>query len=181
MPEKKSGELNLILDTSLYPVEAIQAAAYTLTDRAYVRIERRQGTRASVCLKPKKGGNGWQPNADEFYNELLHQALRLKVSGANQKIREYIVTKALVSALPASELPAVEASCSQCPPAPQAPQGAPVDEELEKEIDKLLAEIEKGGAAGDPLGVAVPWEDKYGEKGKKGVPPVQEPEAKGLS
>jgi hypothetical protein len=38
---------------------------------------------------------------------------------------------------------------------------------LEREIEKLLKEIEKSEpGAKDPLGVAVPWEKKYGEKSK---------------
>ena len=179
MPVTTAKTINLIVDTSLYPLEAIQAAAYTLTGRAYVRIARSGSRAASVTLKLKAAGGDPTALGDEFHNELLHECLRLKVSHANRKLREYIVTKALVSALtpgtPASapEPAAEEAACPECAAeaqarAPQTPPAAPVDPELEKEIEKLLREIEKSGPAqDDPLGVAVPWEKKYGAQAKK--------------
>jgi hypothetical protein len=108
----------------------------------------------------------------------------LSVSAANQKIREFIVTKALVSAQPPSLLPAAQAPCPECEAekkglqSSQKSRNAPVDAELEKEIEKLLAEIEKSGPDKDPLGVAVPWEEKYGNKGGKGK---RKKEAAGLS
>ncbi|MBI4677231.1 MAG: hypothetical protein HY748_06580 [Elusimicrobia bacterium] len=197
--------MTLKIDTSVYPLEAIQAAAYSLTGRAYARIARGKGVEASVTLKAKEGGDaveaggraspaatpfltaagdGARTLEDEFYNELLHQTLRLKVSENNRKIREYVVTKALVSAQVPSSPPGTEApgssaqaagpdpNCPECQAEAQARQASasgaerqapPVDEELEKEIEKLLAEIEKSGpSSDDPLGVAVPWEEKHG-------------------
>ncbi|MBI3564070.1 MAG: hypothetical protein HY079_02605, partial [Elusimicrobia bacterium] len=113
-------------------------------------------------------------------NELVHQALRLRVSESNRKIREFVVTKALVSAQPAAATAAAAAeaaaACVECAaeaaPAPGAPEPARIDEALEKEIDRLLAEIEGGDGAGDPLGVAVPWEEKFGAKAKKAETPA---------
>ena len=46
--------------------------------------------------------------------------------------------------------------------APAAPPQ--IDAALEKEIDRLLAEIESGDGAADPLGVSVPWEEAFGAK-----------------
>lgn len=162
-------ELEFKLDTTLYPLEAIQNACYTFTDRAYVRIASGDGTGTCVSLKLKQpGADGIEALSGEFHNELLHQALRLKVSQANQKIREFVVTKALVSAQPGQA--AAEAGCPQCEQpaaqdgaAPAAAQGAPapVDAELEAEIEKLLAEIEKSDGEADPLKVAVPWEETH--------------------
>jgi His-Xaa-Ser system protein HxsD len=181
---KNDQECKLTIDTQIYPLEAIQAAGYTLTARAFVRIERNGGKAVSVRLKPK-AGSGSADLSDEFHNELLHEALRRQVSQANQKIREYIVTKALVSAQVPSVLPpdapaVSEEECPECAAEARskdkkglvkaAPESAPVDPELEKEIEKLLSEIEKSGpGTDDPLGVAVPWEKKYGGKagGKK--------------
>lgn len=185
MTEKTAKELKLKVDAGVYPLEAVQAAAYTLTPRAYVRIARNGGQEISVVLKPKADGADLDVLSGDFHNELLHEALRLKVSQANQKIREYIVTKALVSAQVTGEPPAAapagaasEEACPECEAEAKAQaqaqsQAAPVDAELEKEIEKLLAQIEKSGPGGDdPLGVAVPWEKKYGSplkgKGKKG-------------
>ncbi|MEK7384495.1 MAG: His-Xaa-Ser system protein HxsD [Elusimicrobiota bacterium] len=175
MATKQSKELKIMVDLAVYPLAAVQAAAYSLTDRLIVRIARNGKESASVVLKPKGGGDP-EALAGEFHNELLHESLRLQVSQANQKIREFIVTKALVSAqvpsvLPpateAGEAPTVQESCPECEVQQDQAAPAPVDAELEKEIEKLLSEIEKGDGGEDPLGVAVPWEEKYGGKAAK--------------
>lgn len=167
-------ELALKFDTSLYPLDAIQAAAYTFTDRLSVRIARGGKGEVSVRLRPKTGAGDIEALSAEFQNEMLHETLRLKVSRVNQKIREFIVTKALVSAqVPGVMIPTASAgagtqSCPDC--AAHAERGAgalpAVDDDLEKEITKLLSEIEKGGGGEDPLGVTVSWEKKYGAKDK---------------
>jgi His-Xaa-Ser system protein HxsD len=171
-------ELKLKLDSGVYPLEAIQAAAYTFSDRLYIRIARNGGGKEiSLCLKPKAAGADLAAISDELHNEFLHETLRHRISQANKKIREFIVTKALVSAQVPSIPPTVQAETSEenCPECAAeaakaaAPQPAvPVDAELEKEIEKLLAEIEKSGPGkDDPLGVAVPWEKKFGAKAKR--------------
>ena len=178
MTDTTAQELKLKVDSSVYPLEAIQAAAYTFSDRVYIRITRNGGGK-EVCLllKRKAGATDLAVISDEFHNELLHETLRQKVSLANKKIREFIVTKALVSAQVPSTAPAAaseetsEADCPECAAEAAAAQAAgtqpaaPVDAELEKEIEKLLGEIEKSGPGGsDPLGVAIPWEKKFGAK-----------------
>lgn len=195
MTETTARELKLKVDSSVYPLDAIQAAAYTFSDRVYIRIARNGGGKeVSLSLKQKSGVTDLAAISDEFHNELLHEALRHKVSQANKKIREFIVTKALVSAQVPSTLPPTaqeqtpEEECPECAAeaakaakAPAAQPAAPVDAELEKEIEKLLSEIEKSGPGGDdPLGVAVPWEKKFGAKaagapkkgGKSGAKPA---------
>ena len=175
MAAKQSNETKINVDLAVYPLEAVQAAAYSLTDRLIVRIAREGKGFVSVFLTPKRGDA--EAVSGEFHNEMLHESLRLQVSQANQKIREYIVTKALVSAQVPSvapsaaaveTAPATQTSCSECETQQAQPAAPPVDAELEKEIEKLLAEIEKGDKGDDPLGVAVPWEEKYGDTaGKK--------------
>ncbi|MDE2492151.1 MAG: His-Xaa-Ser system protein HxsD [Elusimicrobia bacterium] len=162
MSKSDGREIVVEVEERLYPAQAVQAAAYAFTDRAYARVEPAPDGRLRAVLVPKTGAAPAAELEGEFRNELLHQALRLKVSEANRKIREFIVTKALVSAQPAAAFPAPEpAAAEDCPEcAAQAP-APPLDAELEKEIDRLLAEID-GGEGGDPLGVSVPWEEKFG-------------------
>lgn len=187
MPRPSDTEATFEIDERLYPLEAVQNAIYTYTDRAYVRVEPAGAGKLTVVMtfKPAATPAVRGELRGEFDNELIHQALRLRVSEANQKIREFIVTKALVSAQPAelvaSGTPAAPPaeSCPDCDAAAaqgnsSAPAHAPIDEALEKEIDRLLAEIESGDGASDPLGVAVPWEEKFGKKKASGeVKPVK--------
>ncbi|MFI5348092.1 MAG: hypothetical protein ACHQ2Z_00990 [Elusimicrobiota bacterium] len=181
MSTKRLKEAKITVDLEIFPIEAVQAAAYTLTDRLFVRLTRRGSKSLSVILKPKASGE-LGVLAGEFENEMLHESLRLQVSRANQKIREYIVTKALVSAqVPSVAPPAAaagtEESCPDCA-AVEAVKALPaVDAELEKEIEKLLAEIEKGDGGEDPLGVAVPWEEKQGGKVRRAGAPAAEAKA----
>lgn len=177
MPPCDQAELSLDLDEKLYSLEAAQNAAYVFTDRAYVTVERSAPDRLKVVLAAKEGSSV-SPAAlkGEFGNELIHQVLRQRISDSNQKIREFIVTKALLSAQPASASASAaaaataeaEASCPDCTGAGEAPAAPPqIDAALEKEIDRLLAEIESGDGAADPLGVSVPWEEAHGAKAKE--------------
>lgn len=181
-----TNEIAFELDENIYPLEAVQNAVYVFTDRAYVRVERSEKERLKVVMAVKAGLPSGAAAAlkGEFDNELIHQILRQRISASNQKIREFIVTKALVSAQPsalvAAPAPAVAeaAPCAECAETPGAAPAPPqIDAALEKEIDRLLAEIEGGDGAADPLGVSVPWEEAFGPKAK--TPPAAEPKPKG--
>ena len=174
MPACDQAEIAFDLDETLYPLEAVQNAIYIFTDRAYVRVERSEPGRLKVVMAAKAEAAPLSPAAlkGEFDNELIHQVLRQRISDSNQKIREFIVTKALISAQPSSVVtvssPASaegEAPCPDCVETEGAPAAPPqIDAALEKEIDRLLAEIESGDGAADPLGVSVPWEEAFGAK-----------------
>jgi len=158
-----AGVIKITVDTSIYHKDAAAAAAYTLTDRMYVGLMGGKGALLHVELSPKEGvALSPAQVKGEFMNELLHQTLRRKISEANHRIREYIVTQALLSAQTREDIPAeaVEAAREKGNKA--------LDKELEQEIDRLLAEAEKSDFTKDPLGIAVPWEEKYGKAGKGG-------------
>ena len=145
------GPCTLQFDARLYPLGAFYRACYTFLDRVYVRLDGDPNGMVTIQLKAKPGVSAaaFAAVQDELGNELIHHALREKVASSNQKIREYIVMRALASAEGAK---APEG-------APAAPPEPVLDEELEKEIEKLLAEVEKEGGE-DPLKIAVPWEEK---------------------
>jgi His-Xaa-Ser system protein HxsD len=141
----------------IYGIEALYLASYAFLDRAYVWLEGDPAASVKVKLQWKeKGASSAADLAGEFRNELLHQALRVRVSNSNQKLREYIVTRALASAEGAK----VEPGAPSRPPEPLR------DEELEKEIEKLLAEVEQAEKAGgdDPLKILGPQEKNSGGK-----------------
>lgn len=151
---------NIPVQMALYSLEAVYKACYPFLEHAYLRLEGDPAGTVTVSMTAKPGvpDERLERMAGEFQNELLHHALRLKVSASNQKVREYIVLRALSSA-------------EGAPPAPAA-QAPVMDDALEREIEKLLAEVEKGAGA-DPLKIAVPWEEKQKKakpapaKGKK--------------
>ncbi len=128
--------MTLSLDMGLYPRDVLYAAAYVFLDRAYVLLDR-VDSRYTVRLrgKQKLDETALRAMAGEFSNELLAQALRLRVAKANQKIIEDITTLAIAGA-----------------------GGAPSGER-----DPALVDMEQPGEDGfldDPLGIATPWEAK---------------------
>ncbi len=171
---RKSGGIVFEVEEKLYPIEAVQSAAYAFTDRAHASVESAGAGKLRITLEPKTASGSAALKGD-FRNELLHQVVRARVSSENRKIREYIVTKALVSALPPE---VIQAQAGQSgAPAPKSGPGAPegADPELEKEIDRLLTELEGQDPAQDPLGVTASWEESHpGQASAQSVP-----EAKG--
>jgi His-Xaa-Ser system protein HxsD len=119
------------LDEQLYPLEAIQGAAYLFLDRCFLFFRRPADQRVEVILKTKTAPTTpetLENLAGEFGNALLDQVVRHKVSESTGKIREYYMARAFLSA-----------------PA-------------QSSIDQLLAELDAEELAGDALQIPVPWE-----------------------
>jgi len=125
----------------VYPLEAIYGASYTFLDRAYVFLDGDPNKIIRIYLKGKEkfSQKDLEKLVGEFSNELLNYALRIKIAERNKRIREYIVGTALFSANP----------------------------DLGAE-DLLGKEEEELDWKKDPLGIAKPWEEKFGKKNKAG-------------
>jgi His-Xaa-Ser system protein HxsD len=139
--DPQTATLTLSLDVGLYPRDVLYAAAYVFIDRAYVRLDR-DGPRYLVHLRGKQALDEatLRAMAGEFGNELLAQALRLRVVRANQRLIEDITGLAIAGAA-----------------------GAPPRE------DAALVDLEEpadDGFLDDPLGIATPWETKKGATGE---------------
>lgn len=93
----KKNKAVMLVDSKLYSLEAIYGASYVFLDRAYIFLESGPGTKIKITLKSKEGILKNLEN--EFYNELINFGLRETISKNNRKIREYIVGRALSSAL----------------------------------------------------------------------------------
>jgi His-Xaa-Ser system protein HxsD len=139
----KNNQIIFRLKTKNYPMEAIYAAAYIFVSRAYVYLDGDPAKEINVFLKGKEKMKPQELKSlqGEFLNELLNYLIRLETTRVNQKIREYVVASALVSALPQEIL-----------------AGAPG-----------LSDMSKRDWQNDPLGIAVPWEKRKKQKnaGKK--------------
>lgn len=144
----KNKEKMLKLNKNIYPVEAVVNTAYFFIDKIYVLLDIDSRGNVLVYLTPKNNTGKRQIDTliKEFYNELLNQKIRIKISKDAKKIREKIITSALASALPLS-------------PSPQKKET-----EIDKELEEILKETEEADYLDDPLGIAVPWEEKYGKK-----------------
>jgi len=139
--KKKKNQLLISLNPKIYPLEAVYGACYVFIDRAYLFLDGNPEKEIKIFIKGKEGLNSKELEkiAGEFKNELLNYTLRLSIAKNTKKIRETIVERALFSALPHQE------------------------EEFFPEKEKK-GEKEKKLVEEDPLGIAIPWEEKYGKK-----------------
>ncbi len=129
MKKNKKSPKGLVfhLNPKFYPLESVYCASYIFLDRAYLFLEDEKGQiKVTFKSKRKTGFKELENLAGEFQNELLNCVLRNQISKSNSKLREYIVTRALVSATSAK--------------------------------GKKSKKWQK-----DELGLALPWEEKYGK------------------
>jgi len=85
------------LEKTLYSKQSILKAAYKFTDLSYIYIKSFEIADQDcfrIYFMPKNNGNNL---IHEFMNELVDQELRQIISDETKKIREIIVTKALLS------------------------------------------------------------------------------------
>lgn len=140
---QKNNQIVFCLNNEIYPLEAIFSTAHSFLDRTYVFLDSHSKKEITVFLKGKERLNKKQLESlqNEFSNELLNYILRAEIAKRNQKIREFIVGTALISSLPTDLL-----------------------------TQSSLAQTGKKEGANnwqkDPLGIAVPWEQKYGKSKK---------------
>lgn len=135
-----AGAVHLDVDESLYPLDAVYAAAFGFIDRCWVLLDRPAAHKVRVQLAPKSPGatdevlRSW---AGELANELLACAWRQKITEQNRAVVEAVTMQAIAGAM-----------------------GPPSLDDLAK-FDFSQDALE------DPLGIATSWEEKY-RKGAKG-------------
>jgi len=100
--DTKTGSLEFKINTKIYSLPAIYQTAYLFLDKVYIFLDGEPQKEIIVIMKAKENAKNKDLSslAKEFYNELLNQLLREKVSQTNAKIREYIVAQALYHAVP---------------------------------------------------------------------------------
>jgi His-Xaa-Ser system protein HxsD len=136
-PDRVSFEV----DETVYPLEAIYGACYLFLEKCFVYLSRPRPQVVDVRLTSRESAKPAELEAlaGEFANELLSQAVRLRLSQATARIREYYTAAALRAAASAPS------------------------------IDDLLAELESEELGEDPLEIMVPWEEKHGTEEKNGT------------
>ena len=129
-------QISFEVDESVYPLEALYGACYLFLEKCFVYLSRSKPQFVDVRLTARGSATPTELDAlaGEFANELLSQALRLRLSQSTARIREYYTAAALRAAASAPS------------------------------IDDLLAELESEELGEDPLEIMVPWEEKHGTK-----------------
>jgi His-Xaa-Ser system protein HxsD len=150
---KKNEPISIRVSLKERDLDAVRYAAYAVSDAAYVFIAPAGGKAVRVELTAKTAAQA--PGlARRFAEELADERLRARIFDANRELREFMIMKAL--------------SGEQAPAA--APEDSGLTPEQEKELDALIAQVEKeikkesAGGGKDPLGITSTWEEKYGAK-----------------
>lgn len=122
----------------------------------------RGAVKVSLSSKPGTSDDALRAIAGEFQNELLGQVLRQRIATRHEKVREALVARALFGAAPRVTEPRGDAE----------PPPVPSDEALGLDAKHLPAADDD--YLEDPLGIAVPWEEKYGKTAPapEGGPPA---------
>ncbi|MBI5477782.1 MAG: hypothetical protein HY906_02935 [Deltaproteobacteria bacterium] len=165
-----NGSVDFTVDLSVYPLAAIFGCGYVFVDRWYVFLDKPVEGKVRVSLSPKAGGAVAEPTtvAADFQNELLSQALRHYVDQQHEKARESIMARALFGAVPEGRDAAAD-------------EGVGADEV--EHLDKELAGSpdvpgEEDDFFADPLGIGVPWEQRFaGKADPAATPPAEAPSA----
>lgn len=145
---QQENKITFRLSREVYDLDAILGASYLFIDRAYVYLDCDPEGNVIASFKGKEELSAKEMEAlvGEFQNELLNQTLRVRLAKRNQKIREQIVQLALYPG--------------------EGTQENLISPELDKELDEILQEAQESDYGDDPLGIAVPWEEKHG-KGRR--------------
>lgn len=83
---------------TLYPPEVVLKAAYAFLSVAYIHIED-DPAHWIIKLHPKQTNSAYPILGDEFENELLAQAVRLRVQQRTKSVREILLGRALASTM----------------------------------------------------------------------------------
>lgn len=126
------------VEKSIFPKIVLLRACYTFIDDYYIYLDETPKKKWIISVKGKTGATPQQKNTfeGEFRNALITEALREELADKTKNVKELIVARALYG----------------------ADSNAEVDDEFmdftEEEMDDYLE---------DPLGIAIPWEEKHGK------------------
>lgn len=132
-------------------LSAIRYAAYTLTDRAYVKLGLAGKDTVAIDIVPKNSNELVKNLEKELLLELKDEKFREVLRDRNMSVCEHLIRKALIGDTVKHE---------------EKTQALTKDQE--KELDDLIAEVERELKAetekqtdkSDPLGITKTWEDK---------------------
>lgn len=89
-----SGRGNIIVNSSIYGLEAIHAATYQFTGNYHVLITPNADNSVTVIFEAKDKARIVSEDLKEFANSLIDHQVRLRLDKTNGKIRDLIVAHA---------------------------------------------------------------------------------------
>jgi len=143
----------------LFSKKAVIAASYILMEKSYVMFDDDEKFYL-IFLKPKENYE-LEKLAWEFYTKLVEQEALFTHQQETEKIREEIIDQALSNYVEPEEVEMEEEAANQ-------------QEQIKEDVDKAMYTFRVGDErpveelfVEDPLGIAKPWEEKYGKNNSK--------------
>ncbi len=136
-----TNSVSITAETSVYDQAAVLGAAYVFIDRCFVLLDAPNDESLRVSLRGRSplDDTKLEELAGEFGNELLGQTLRRMLAKQNAGLLEAIAGRAIAGAVGPAAEPEFDLS----------------------ELEALDLDDEHFE---DPLGIAMSWEEKYGNK-----------------
>ena len=158
--DSKNNRVSVRFDRGLYPLDSVYGAAYVFIDRCYVLLDAVGERAIEVQLRGREPLDeaALTGLAGEFGNELLTQAWRHEITERNRLTIETVTLQALAGASgqplrdPLDDLDDLQDLDDL---------GDLDDLDDDKDLDDL--DDLDDDVFDDPLGIAVPWEEKYSE------------------
>jgi len=145
---------SILVNKRLYTRDVLFGTAFIFLDRCYIHLDTADKDHYKVDLRVKPDSKSIVAAdlAGEFLNEMVNQAVRLKLAKTTELVRNTIVGRAIGQSMPFEQGSAASEPAIDLPP-----EVAKILEEEDDSLDFL----------DDPLGIAIPWEEKYGKDGKE--------------
>lgn len=158
---EKQKEVSVSIGLKECPLESVRFTAHLFSDRADPLIEPLgKGYRVTLRYRDKLPRKRLQTEGKRFIEELDAQRFQGELLDNNEAIRKFIVEQAL--------------SGEAAPREREAEDSLELSDEEEKELDRLISEVEDliakesegkpPGKKNDPLGIGSTWEEKHGKK-----------------
>lgn len=153
------------VNPSMFALDVVYSAAYVFLDKNYVFLDGDRDKNILVHLKPKETCNdegALRALAGEFSNMLVNYSVYKTQVERNSKLREAIMQRVVLTNSQISEPVLVDG-----------------DVELSEGVNEAspdgIDDFDDEDWLEDPEGIAVPWEEKYGDKSEE----VNSPDASG--
>jgi len=156
---KDSNVVEVRVKKDLFSKKAVIAASYILMGKSYVMFDDSEKFYL-IFLKPKENYD-LEKLAWEFYTKLIEQEALFVHQQQTENIREMIINQALSNYVEPEEIKMEEEAVAQ-------------QEQIRDEVNKAMYSFRVGNErpleelfVEDPLGIAKPWEEKYGKGNSK--------------
>lgn len=163
--DEEEGVTIVTVNPRIYWMDSIYAAAYAITDRAYVYVTGDPEREVFVILRPKYDSatkSNLQEIGLEFNNYLISFQAYYTQAQYVASLREQMIRQAAGTAPPVEDYedPNTPSEKEMDSRMKMIGENAHYDPEATKQF--LINDPEL-----DPEGIAVPWEEKYGGQGKE--------------